>query len=311
VVDLGTNSTRLLVADVADGRVSELDRRTTVTRLGEGVDSAGRLSTAAIGRVLDALAGYRRAMDDLGAGEVVAIATSAARDAANAGDLRDAIADRYGIDVRTISGGEEAALTFLGATSARRDSRAETLVVDIGGGSTELVVGTPGAEPRFHVSTDLGVVRQTERHIEGDPPGPEQVDAIARDARGAIEEAVAEDLRTGVATAIAVAGTPTSLAAIEQRLDPYDRERVQGYRLSREAVDRMLAALAAVPLEERRRVPGLHPDRAPTIVAGTAILRECMGAFDLREVGVSEADLLHGAALQAGGFGPVAGGELG
>ena len=311
VVDLGTNSTRLLVAEVADGQVSEIDRRTTVTRLGEGVDAGGRLSTAAIGRVLEAVAGYREAIDDLGARTPVALATSAARDAANADELREAIAERFDLEVRTISGDEEAALTFLGATSARWGSSAETLVADIGGGSTELVVGIPGADPRFQVSTPLGVVRHAERHIRDDPPPPAQLEALARDARTTIAGAVPAEVRAGVAAGIAVAGTPTSLAAVDQRLEPYDPERVHGYHLSREAVERMLGELAALPLGQRRRVPGLHPDRAVTIVAGTSILRECMRAFGLREVEVSEADLLHGAALRAGDFGRVGRGEAG
>ena len=311
VVDLGTNSTRLLVAEVAGGTVSEIDRRTTVTRLGEGVDSGGRLSPAAIERVLAALAGYREAIDALEPGEVVAVATSAARDAANAGELRDAVATRFGIAVRTISGAEEAALTFLGATRARRGPSAETLVVDIGGGSTELVVGAPGTEPHFHVSTDLGVVRHSERHLHDDPPAAAQVERLVRDARGTIADAVPEPARAAVAAGIAVAGTPTSLAAVEQRLEPYDPQRVHGYRLAREDVERMLAQLAGMLLEERRNVRGLHPDRAATIVSGAAILLEVMRAFDLLEIEVSEADLLHGAVLAAGGFGLAPRGESG
>ena len=298
VVDLGTNSTRLLVAEIAGGEVSELDRRTTVTRLGEGVDAAGRLSGEAIERVLTALAGYREAVDALAPDRVVAVATSAARDAANSAELRDAIAERFGFEVRTISGEEEAALTFLGATAARRVRSAEILVLDIGGGSTELVVGTPGAVPGFHASTPLGVVRHSERHISGDPPLGDQVDALARDARATIEKAVPPEVLKRASAGVAVAGTPTSLAAIEQRLEPYDRARVHGHRLARASVEAMLGELARMSLADRREVPGLHPDRAPTIVAGAAILLEAMRSFDLDEVEVSEADLLHGAALR-------------
>ena len=302
VVDLGTNSTRLLIADVSRGEVSEIDRRTTVTRLGEGVDAAGRLSPAAIDRVVATLAGYKDGVDRHEVREVVALATSAARDAANAADLHDAIRDRFGMAVRTIGGDEEAALTFLGATAARSDTSGETLVLDIGGGSTELVVGTPGAPPRFHASTALGVVRHTERHIRSDPPLREEVDELARAARTTIEDAVPEAVRRGVEAGIAVAGTPTSLAAIEQRLEPYDPSRVHGHRLSRTSVERMLGELGGMTLDERRALAGLHPDRAPMIVAGASILLEAMGTFDLREVEVSEADLLHGAALRGGGW---------
>src|SRR4051794_738077 len=156
VVDIGTNSTRLLVAEVERGDVRELDRRTTVTRLGEGLEASGRLSDDAMARVSDALAGYRDAIDELRAERVVAVATSAMRDAANGPDFRAELERRFGIDARTISGDEEARLSFLGAT-AGRPAGAETLVVDIGGGSTEYVPGHPGAAPDFHVSTRNGL----------------------------------------------------------------------------------------------------------------------------------------------------------
>jgi exopolyphosphatase/guanosine-5'-triphosphate,3'-diphosphate pyrophosphatase len=296
VVDLGTNSTRLLVADVEDGAVSELERRTTVTRLGEGVDATGRLSQGAVDRVLETAAAYREVIDRLGAERIVAVATSAMRDAGNGGALRDDLRTRFRIDARTISGDEEARLTFLGAT-AGRPAGGDVLVIDIGGGSTEYVEGAPGAEPTFHVSTRMGSVRQTERHITGDPPRPEQVRELAEEVRGVVLGEVPAHVRARATAGIAVAGTPTSLAAIDQRLDPYDPRRVHRYRLSLAACERMLAMLAALPLAERRNVVGLHPDRAPTIVAGTVILAESMRAFDLDEIEVSEADILQGAAL--------------
>jgi exopolyphosphatase/guanosine-5'-triphosphate,3'-diphosphate pyrophosphatase len=298
VVDLGTNSTRLLIADVRDGAVAEADRRTNVTRLGDGVDAGGRLSPAAIERVLRVAAEYRAAIDELGADHVVAVATSAMRDAENGAELQAALRDRYGIDARVIPGDDEARLTFLGAT-AGRGGGGETLVIDIGGGSTEFVVGVPGAEPGFHVSTRLGVVRQTERHLEDDPPPLDQRGALGREAAEIVASEVPEAVRAEVRAAIAVAGTATSLAAIDQRLEPYDPERVHGYGLTLGACERMLGELAAMPLGRRREVPGLHPDRAPTIIAGALILTAAMRAFGLDRVEVSERDLLHGAALDA------------
>src|SRR5262245_25523916 len=298
VVDIGTNSTRVLVADVEDGAVTEIDRRTTVTRLGEGVDASGRLAQGAIDRVLETIAAYREVIDRLGAERVVAVATSAMRDAENGPALRDTLRERFGIDAQTISGEKEARLTFLGATSGRAVG-GEALVIDIGGGSTEYVEGVPGRDPSFHVSTRMGSVRQTERHIEHDPPEPGEVRALAEDARAIVLQDVPAAVRERAQKGIAVAGTATSLAAIDQKLDPYDPERVHGYRLSLAASERILAMLAAVPLTERRRVIGLHPDRAPTIVAGAVILAESMRAFDLDEIEVSEADILHGAALAA------------
>lgn len=299
VVDLGTNSTRLLVADVEDRAVRELDRRTDVTRLGEGVDASGRLAAAAMERVFATVGGYREAIDAAGAGRAVAVATSAVRDAANGQDFRTQLEERFGLDVRVISGDEEARLTFLGATSGRGAGGEPVLVHDIGGGSTEFVVGRPGSEPAFRVSTRAGSVRQTERHLPADPPEPESVRALAAEVAEIIEREVPEEIRRSVAAGIAVAGTATSLAAVDQELEPYDPSRVHGYELSRRACERMLATLAGMPLEERREVPGLHPDRAPTIVAGAAILVESMRAFGLDAMEISEADILHGAALEA------------
>lgn len=298
MVDIGTNSTRLLVAEVEGGALTELERRTTVTRLGEGLEASGRLSDAAMARVSEALAGYREAIDELGAERVVAVATSAMRDAANGPQFRDEIERRFGLDSRTISGDEEARLTFLGATSGR-DAGAGTLVIDIGGGSTEFVVGHPGGDPEFHVSTRMGSVRHTERHLHSDPPTAAELAALAADARAIVEADVPADVRRSVDAGIAVAGTATSLAAIDQQLEPYDPERVHGYRLGAQSCERLLARLAELTVAQRRDVPGLHPDRAPTIVAGAGILLESMRASGLDEVEVSENDILHGAALAA------------
>ena len=300
VIDLGTNSTRLLVAELVDGEVRELDRRTTVTRLGQGVDAHGRLAGEAMERVYAALADYHSVIERHRPSRTVAFATSAVRDANNGAEFRVALQERFGLEARLLSGEEEARLGFLGATSGRggrAGEPAETLVIDIGGGSTELVVGQPGAPPSFYVSTQLGSVRQTERHLEDDPPARDQLAQLTQEAAEIAAEKVPGNARRLVDTGIAVAGTPTSLAAIDQRLEPYDRRRVHGYRLPFRSVDAILAQLAGLPLEQRREVRGLHHDRAPTIVAGAAILLEIMRLFELEEVEVSEADILHGVAL--------------
>jgi exopolyphosphatase/guanosine-5'-triphosphate,3'-diphosphate pyrophosphatase len=296
VVDLGTNTTRLLVADVDGGRLRELDRRSEVTHLGEGVDASGRLADAAMERVLGVVATYRRAIDDLEAERTVAVATSAVRDAANADAFRARLRDELGVDARTISGGEEARLTFLGATHGRRPDE-QVLVVDIGGGSTEFVVGHPGSDPSFHVSTQAGSVRQTERHLASDPPDPDEVASLAEEVQAIVTRDVPEDVRAAITRGIAVAGTATALAAIDQKID--DSERVDGYQLELAACEQMLALLASLDLERRREVTGLHPDRAPTIVAGAVILVEAMRACGLESMETSEADILHGAALTA------------
>ena len=302
VVDLGTNSTRLLVARVGDGGVvEELERRSEVTRLGQGVDSSGRLADEAIERVFGVLDEYAAAIEEHEAAEVVAIATSAVRDSSNGDDFRAAMRDRYGFDARTISGDEEARLTFLGATSARSDREEPTLVIDIGGGSTELVVGRPGDDPSFHVSTQAGSVRQSERHLHDDPPADSQVDELRAEVRAIIEREVPSSVRRDVTRGIAVAGTATQLSSIDLECDPYDPARVHGHVLEDDAVQAMLGRLAAVPLQQRRGIRGLHPDRAPTIVAGAAILVQAMEAFGLDRVETSETDILHGAALSASG----------
>jgi exopolyphosphatase/guanosine-5'-triphosphate,3'-diphosphate pyrophosphatase len=300
VLDLGTNTTRLLVADVSeDGAIEELRRETVITRLGEGVDATGRLADGAIARVSAVLEGYRQIIDELGVERTVALATSAVRDASNGDELRGLLQRRFAFDLRTIPGDEEARLSFLGATSGRPMGGSPTLVLDIGGGSTEFVVGEPGKAPAFFVSTQAGAVRQTERHLHDDPPPQEQVADLALEVQLVIEQAVPAELRASTDLGIAVAGTATSLAAIDQELDPYDPERVHGYPLGLGESERMLAMLAAMPLERRRKVPGLHPDRAPTIVAGAVIIVEAMRAFGLDSMETSERDILHGAALEA------------
>jgi exopolyphosphatase / guanosine-5'-triphosphate,3'-diphosphate pyrophosphatase len=304
VADLGTNSTRLLIADVEpDGRLTQLERLTTVTRLGEGVDAGGRLAPDAMGRVYAALTAYREQATDARAERTIAVATSAVRDAENGDELVGHVRDGIGFDIRTISGDEEARLTFLGAmrhrTTATPGTNGETLVIDIGGGSTELVTGHSGRTPSFHVSTRLGSVRQTERHLHSDPPAHEEMEALADEAAEIIASNVPTEVRARVRSGIAVAGTPTSLAAIHQELAPYDPDKVDGYVLDLASIERMLAMLALKPTSERREVTGLHPDRAPTIVAGVAILIEAMRFLHLETIEVSEADILDGAAIDA------------
>ena len=299
VADLGTNSTRLLVADVADGQVRELERRSVVTRLGDGVDASGRLGEAAQERVLDVLAGYAEAIERHGCERQVAVLTSAVRDAVNGAAFAATVRERFGLDARTIEGDEEARLTYLGATAARdRRDATPLLVVDIGGGSTELVAGAGGAMD-FHVSTQAGVVRHSERFLDGDPPARAGMDALARDVRALIEEAVPAAVRQRVRAVVAVAGTATSVAAIDGGVEPYDPARVEGRVVRDYRLAEISATLTALPLEERRAVPGLHPDRAPTIVAGAIILAQVLEVFGLDRFEASERDILWGAAISA------------
>jgi exopolyphosphatase / guanosine-5'-triphosphate,3'-diphosphate pyrophosphatase len=297
VIDVGTNSTRLYIADVQDGAISaEIDRRTTVTRLGQGVDHSGVLADEAMARVDKAVADYRAVIDDNNVDAVTGVLTSAVRDARNGSEFTTRLNDTYNIDARTITGDEEARLTYLGATSDRPASSEPTVVVDVGGGSTELVVGQ-GAHVHFHVSTQAGVVRQTERFLKTDPPRPEELQLLQQEAHEIFTTAVPAAERARVSKGIAVAGTATSCAAILQELDPYDPAKVHGFRLLRAQAEMLLARLAQLTTEERRHVTGLHPDRAEAIVAGVILLIEAMRTFGLSGVEVSEHDILRGAAL--------------
>jgi exopolyphosphatase/guanosine-5'-triphosphate,3'-diphosphate pyrophosphatase len=296
VVDIGTNSTRLLIADIADGVLTEVVRRSTVTRLGHGVDRTGVLADEAMQRVFATLAQYRALIDEHRAVASTAVLTSAVRDARNGPEFTETVRTRFGLEARAISGDEEARLSFLGATSERSGDDRRIVVIDVGGGSTELVVGQHG-DVDFHVSTQAGVVRHTERFLRSDPPRPEELQALTAEARDIFQANLPADVRAAVAGGIAVAGTATSCAAMVQELDPYDPERVHGFRLLAAHCEMLLARLAGMTDEQRRGVAGLDPARAPTIVAGVALLLEAMRAFGLDEVEVSEHDILHGAAL--------------
>src|ERR1700728_352905 len=281
VVDIGTNSTRLLVADVSPaGDVSELVRRSTVTRLGEGVDASGSLSAKAIERVCSTLEEYRGEIDSHDCVANLAVLTSAVRDAANGAEFAERIRRDYALDARVLAGEEEAQLTFLGAMHARASSSEPTVVVDIGGGSTEFIVGHDSVAG-FHVSLPAGVVRMSERHISSDPPAPAQLQELAGDVRRVFLEGLPPEQRAPVTHGIAVAGTATSAASIAQELDPYAPARVQGYPLELATVELLLARLADLDEAGRRSVVGLHPDRAPTIVAGMILLAEALRPLEV------------------------------
>jgi exopolyphosphatase/guanosine-5'-triphosphate,3'-diphosphate pyrophosphatase len=282
-VDLGTNATRMLVADVEDGRVDAIVRRLVFTRLGEGVDERRRLLPISIARARNCLTDYRREIEQLGAERVLAFGTSALRDAENGEAFLGEVEWSYGFATRLLSGEEEALLIFRGVTNERTVEEG-TLVVDVGGGSTELVLGGPEGVS-FHASLDLGCVRLTERFGEDTEACAEHVrsELPALEPRGAI----------------GVAGTITAIAALDLGLVEYDSERVHGHTLTADAARTQLERLAALPLEERRRVPGLEPERAPVIVAGAVIVREVLDRYGLEALEVSEHDVLYGAALAA------------
>jgi exopolyphosphatase / guanosine-5'-triphosphate,3'-diphosphate pyrophosphatase len=274
-IDLGTNTTRLLVAHVEDGIVADLHRESRITRLGEGVEARGRLLPLPIARVRNALSDYRRTAESLGAERTLLVATSAVRDADNGEAFLGEIEWSYGFATQLLSGDEEAEMTQRGVG----ELGPTTLLVDIGGGSTELVLG------EFHTSLAMGSARFTERYGE--------------DASASIAAAGALLPNLQPQDAVGVAATITSLAALDLGLQEYDRKRIHGHLLTRDGARAQLDRLASLPLEERRRVPALDPDRAPVIVAGAAILVAILDAYGLGAIRVSERDLLDGAALAA------------
>jgi exopolyphosphatase/guanosine-5'-triphosphate,3'-diphosphate pyrophosphatase len=240
-VDLGTNSTRLLVADVDGGRVEDVARETRITRLGEGVDERRRLLPLPIARVRNTLSDFRRQAESLGAERTLLVATSAVRDAENGEAFLGEIEWSYGFATRLVSGEEEADLTYRGVT-AGRSLEPGTIVVDLGGGSTELVAES------LRISLDVGSVRLTERFLASDPPTPAELEEAAAAVRAVLAELVPDDLRASTTAAIGVAGTVTTLAALDLGLVEYDRERVHGHRIGSAAIDELLARLAALPV---------------------------------------------------------------
>jgi exopolyphosphatase / guanosine-5'-triphosphate,3'-diphosphate pyrophosphatase len=296
-VDLGTNSTRLLVADVDDGRVDDVVRTTNVTRLGEGVDERHRLLPLPVTRVRNVLTDFRRTIESLGAGRTLAIATSAVRDAENGEAFLGEVEWSYGFATRLLSGHDEALMMFRGVTT-ERELDSGTVIVDVGGGSTELVAGGPDGV-HWHDSLDIGSVRLTERFLHSDPPTGDELSECAAAVRALLAERVPDEIRSAARAAVGVAGTITSIAALALGLGEYDRERVHGFRLSTQALDRQLRQLAAIPVEERKTLRPLDPDRAPVIVAGAVVVRETLAFFDLDTLEISERDILDGAALAA------------
>src|SRR6266545_1470767 len=296
-VDLGTNSTRFLVADVENGAVKEVVRGLRITGLGEGVDARRRLLPLPIARVRNSLSDFRREIERLGAERTLAVGTSAVRDADNGEAFLGEVEWSYGFATRLLSGHEEAMMMFRGVTSERELS-AGTVIVDIGGGSTELVAGGPDGV-HWHDSLDIGSVRLTERFLDSDPPSAAELESCATAVQALLSERVPDEIRSGTRSAVGVAGTITSIAALALGLDEYDRDRVDGFELTAEALREQLDRLASVPIAERRRLRPLDPERAPVIVAGAVIARETLAFFGRAALEISERDILDGAALAA------------
>jgi exopolyphosphatase/guanosine-5'-triphosphate,3'-diphosphate pyrophosphatase len=293
-IDLGTNSTRLLIVD-AEGHL--LERLMRITRLGQGVDSAGRLSEEAMQRTVDVLAEFRKVMDANGVTRARATATSAARDAENEGELARRVAEVLGVVPEVLQGEEEARLTYLGATSELDPTKGPYLVIDVGGGSTELVGGKP---PGLHaVSLEIGCVRVTERFLGHDPPLWAELQAARVQVHLLVTGAVKAHPELGAAAQlIGVAGTVSALTRLEQGLLDYDRGRIHHARLGLAAIERLLGELATLSLARRLEWPELESERADVIVGGAAVLAEAMVVLGFDQLTASESDLLDGVAAE-------------
>jgi exopolyphosphatase/guanosine-5'-triphosphate,3'-diphosphate pyrophosphatase len=292
-IDCGTNSIRLLIADIDDGRLTDVARRMEIVRLGEGVDRTGRLSDAALARTRKALTGYAAEIADLGISRIRMCATSASRDASNAADFRDMVRGVLGVDPEVITGDEEARLSFTGA-AAGLTAEAPYLMVDIGGGSTEFMTGSTGVE--HAISMDIGCVRMTERHLHDDPPTAAQIEAATRDITAAVDTALAAVPGDSARTLVGLAGTVTTVTALALGLPAYEADRIHHARVSRQQVAKVTDDLLAMPLSERLALPVMHPGRADVIGGGALILKIIMERSGQDTVVASEHDILDGIA---------------
>jgi exopolyphosphatase / guanosine-5'-triphosphate,3'-diphosphate pyrophosphatase len=297
-LDLGTNSTRVLIGrPLGDGRLATLDRRNTITRLGQGVDASGRLAPEAIQRTLDCLQSYGAVMEQHSVERVRVAATSAARDATNRDELFDAVEDAIGARPELLAGAEEGRLSFRGATAELDPSLAPFLVVDIGGGSTEFIVGSDGDAPAV-MSVDVGCVRLTEKLLTHDPPLPEELSTAISLVDDYLADVVRElPMVTGARTLVGLAGTVTTVAAVELGLMTYDRDKIHHFRLTHEAAEDVFRTLATEARADRIHNPGLEPARADVIVGGCCILVTIFRRFGFDDMIVSEADMLDGLAV--------------
>ncbi|HEV7193421.1 MAG TPA: Ppx/GppA phosphatase family protein [Jatrophihabitantaceae bacterium] len=294
-IDCGTNSIRLLIADArADGTLIDVVREMQIVRLGQDVDRTGRLAPEAIERTRVALAGYAAAIARHDAQRVRMTATSATRDAVNRDDFVQMVVATLGVAPEVITGADEAALSFRGAVAGLPRLQTPVLVADIGGGSTEVVLGNGAL--RAH-SMNVGCVRMTERHLHGDPPTADQIGAAVRDVRAAIVQAAADVPIRSAATFVGVAGTVTTLAAIALGLDSYDADAIHGSTMTAEQVADVTQQLLAMTRDERAALPVMHPGRVDVIGAGALVLRTLMEQVGAAEVVVSEHDILDGIAM--------------
>ena len=303
-IDCGTNSLRLLVADVdpAAGSLADVDRRLELVRLGQGVDATGRLAPDALARTLRVLRSYAAIIEAAGASAVRMVATSATRDAANAGEFVAGVRGVLGVEPEVLSGEEEARLSFTGATAELAGRvAAPCLVTDIGGGSTEFVLGPAGGRPAHGVSVNVGCVRMTERRLHGDPPTDQEVTAAVADIDAALDTVAAAMPVRAARTLIGLAGSVTTVAAIALGLPAYDAAAIHHARVPAADVRAVTRGLLGQTRAGRAAIGVMHPGRVDVIGGGALILDRLMRRFGFGEVLVSEHDILDGMAWSLAG----------
>jgi exopolyphosphatase/guanosine-5'-triphosphate,3'-diphosphate pyrophosphatase len=293
VIDIGTNSIRMLLAEVKDGEIKNSTKVLEMTRIGKGVNKTKRLSDDAMDRSIDALRKFKDLAIDYGASEIKAIATSAVRDALNKDEFITRVKEELGMEIDVISGEKEAELGFAGVIYGNMSKSQDILVIDIGGGSTEFIIGV-GNEIKYRTSIDVGAVRMTDKHISTDPISDDEFNNLAQDIEKILRDVIVKIKEYNIEEVFGIGGTVTTLAAIDQNLDMYDRNKVHNYKLKTYEIEDMIDRFKSLNNDARKKIRGLQPKRADIILAGSIILYEILKALGVEQIIISDYDNLEG-----------------
>ncbi len=293
VIDIGTNSIRMLLAEVKDGEIKNSTKVLEMTRIGKGVNKTKRLSDDAMDRSIDALRKFKDLAIDYGASEIKAIATSAVRDALNKDEFITRVKEELGMEIDVISGEKEAELGFAGVIYGNMSKSQDILVIDIGGGSTEFIIGV-GNEIKYRTSIDVGAVRMTDKHISTDPISDDEFNNLAQDIEKILRDVIVKIKEYNIEEVFGIGGTVTTLAAIDQNLDMYDRNKVHNYKLKTYEIEDMIDRFKSLNNDARKKIKGLQPKRADIILAGSIILYEILKALGVEQIIISDYDNLEG-----------------
>jgi exopolyphosphatase/guanosine-5'-triphosphate,3'-diphosphate pyrophosphatase len=293
VIDIGTNSIRMLLAEVKDGEIKNSTKVLEMTRIGKGVNKTKRLSDDAMDRSIDALRKFKDLAIDYGASEIKAIATSAVRDALNKDEFITRVKEELGMEIDVISGEKEAELGFAGVIYGNMSKSQDILVIDIGGGSTEFIIGV-GNEIKYRTSIDVGAVRMTDKHISTDPISDDEFNNLAQNIEKILRDVIVKIKEYNIEEVFGIGGTVTTLAAIDQNLDMYDRNKVHNYKLKTYEIEDMIDRFKSLNNDARKKIRGLQPKRADIILAGSIILYEILKALGVEQIIISDYDNLEG-----------------